>query len=129
MRSVNRVTILGNVGRSPDIKYTQKGNPVANFSVATTSWSSTKQAEITKWIPCVAYKKTAEVIRDYVGKGSRIFAEGAVDVQSWTDRKTGDNRIKVQVVINNVVLLDTRNNDSAGQQEELSPLQDDDIPF
>ena len=152
MKSLNRVTLLGNVGKDPEMKATVGGTTVANFSLATTKGvkdGSGKWNDVTTWHNLVAFGRTAEIIRDYVSKGSKLYIEGELQTRSWDDKETGQKRYKTEIVIQEISLLSpkqdnsnksyTRDNSGYGQYtqqastkpDELnSPeITDDDIPF
>lgn len=154
-KSVNKVFLLGHVGKDPEIKATQAGNMVVNFSLATTdrvkdqggNWN-----DRTEWHNLVAFKRTAEIIRDYVHKGSRLYIEGKVVTRSWDDKDRGKKAYRTEIIVNDVSLLDgrgdqnvnrnanstSRDNDSrayaharGGQQDDYGDLgiDDSEIPF
>lgn len=114
-RTVNKVILLGNVGKDPDIRSTPSGSIVANFSMATTN--SYKDArgdwqDKTMWHNCAAFGKLAEVVRDYLKKGSKVYLEGRLDQDSWQDKGSGQTRTRDKVVAAELVLLDSKQVDS-----------------
>ena len=133
-KSVNKVILLGNVGKDPEIRATGGGTNVANFSLATTDrfkdQSGTWQ-DRTEWHSLVAFGRTAEIVRDYVKKGSRLYVEGKIQTRSW--EKDGEKKYKTDVLVNELVLLDGGQrteqpwNPPAQQAEE--EVTDADIPF
>jgi single-strand DNA-binding protein len=125
--SLNRVQLIGNVGKDPEIRRTQDGRPVANFSVATSeSWrdkNSGEKKEITDWHNIVCFnEKLCEVIEKYVRKGSKIYVEGAQKTRKWQDQQ-GNDRYSTEVVLQafngTIVLLDGK--DSSGFKKADSP--------
>jgi single-strand DNA-binding protein len=119
-KSVNIVILLGNVGKDPEIRQTPNGSLVANFSLATSyryKDSGGTWKDKTTWHSCAAFAKTAEIVRDYVKKGSKVYVEGRLDQDTWQDKKSGENRQRDKVVVNSIVLCD-------GKQESR-----DDIAF
>lgn len=145
MSGVNKVILVGRVGKDPEIKYTTSGDPVANLSLATSEkWKdkqSGKQQEKTEWHRLVAFKKTAEIISQYVKKGSQLYIEGKLQTRKWQDQ-SGDDRYTTEIVIANMQMLDSRDSSPAPQQaSQQAPQQapqpvppsidsfDDDIPF
>ena len=89
MASVNKVTLIGNVGKDPEIRYTQSGEPIANFSLATSeSWTdkSGQKQEKTEWHRVEVFGKTAQVVRDYVTKGKPLYVEGSIKYDEYTDK-------------------------------------------
>jgi single-strand DNA-binding protein len=151
--SVNKVILLGNVGKDPDIRTTPSGITVANFSIATSKRvkdASGNWNEKTEWHNLVAFSRRAEVIRDYVRKGSKVYIEGELQTRSWDDRQTGEKKYKTQVEIYTLILLGGNNErqsnsnyqpennsyrqDSYSRQTRSEPfvsdeITDDDIPF
>lgn len=106
-KSVNRVIILGNVGRDPESRTTGSGSTVANLSIACSERrkdASGNWQDAVEWISLVAFGRTAEIIRDYVKKGSRLYVEGKLQTRSW--EKDGEKKYKTDVLVNELVLLD-----------------------
>lgn len=134
-KSVNKALILGNVGKDPEIKSTGSGTLVANFSIATSDRQKDSHGnwqDKTEWHSCVAFAKTAEIVRDYVKRGSKLFIEGKIQTQSWDDRQTGEKRYRTQIIVNELTLLSGA---ESGQQRHEEPrkdyaeVNDEDIPF
>ena len=91
-KSVNKVILLGNVGKDPEIRSTGGGTMVANFTLATSDRQKDAQGnwqDRTEWHNLVAFKRTAEIVRDYVKKGSKLYVEGKIQTRSWDDKETG----------------------------------------
>src|SRR5260370_35955895 len=106
-KSVNKVLLLGNVGKDPEVHSLRSGI-VVNLSLATNESFKDGHGEWqerVEWHNLVAYQRTAEIIRDYVRKGSRIFIEGKLRTDSWEDRQSGGRRYKKEIVILEVSLL------------------------
>ncbi len=101
MASVNKVILIGNVGKDPDIRYTQAGEPIANFSLATSeSWTdrSGQKQEKTEWHKVVVFGKPVKVVQDYVTKGSPLYVEGAIVYGSYTNKDGNKvNTTEIQV--------------------------------
>ncbi len=96
-KSVNKVILLGNVGKDPEIRSTPSGTMVANFTLATSDRYQDAQGnwqDRTEWHKLVAFKRTAEIIRDYVKKGSKLYIEGKLQTRSWDDKETGAKRYR-----------------------------------
>jgi single-strand DNA-binding protein len=114
MASVNKVILIGNVGRDPEIRYTQSGEPIANFSLATNEvWNdkSGQKQERTEWHRVEVFGKTAQIVRDYVTKGRPIYIEGSIRYDEWTDKdgnKRNTTKIRVSGPGSRVVLLGGR---------------------
>jgi single-strand DNA-binding protein len=136
-RSINKSVLLGNVGKDPDIRTTPGGAIIANFSIATEDRRKDAQGNWqpeTEWHNCVAFKRTAEIVRDYVRKGSKLYVEGKGVTESWDDKQTGAKRYAHKVVVFELILLsgkDEQNKTSyaAPPSADTQPIGDDDIPF
>lgn len=101
MASVNRVILIGNLGRDPEIRYTQGGEPIANFSLATNeAWTdrSGQKQERTEWHRVEVFGKAAQVVRDYLSKGRQVYVEGSIRYDEWTD-KDGNKRNTTKIHI------------------------------
>jgi single-strand DNA-binding protein len=145
MASVNKVILVGNVGRDPEIRYTQSGEPIANFSLATSeTWNdkSGQKQERTEWHRVEVFGKTAQVVRDYVTKGRPLYIEGSIAYQEYTDKdgiKRNTTKIKVSGFNSKLVLLGSRGGDSGGGARPAASANepagddfqaaDDDVPF
>lgn len=133
MASVNKVILIGNLGKDPELKYTPAGQPVATFSLATTEKFSGKDGqkqEKTEWHTVVAWGKLAEVVNQYLAKGKSAYVEGKIQTRSWED-KDGNRRYKTEIVASSVQFLSPAKSDE-GQQisgSDAHPISDDDIPF
>lgn len=144
-KSVNKVLLLGNVGKDPEVKFTSNGTAVANLSLATSEHYKDKQGqqqERTEWHHLVAYQRTAEVIRDYVKKGSKLYIEGRIQTRSWDDRDSGQKKYKTEIVIADLGLLSSNGQQNGGKADPASQhnagskdtysdlgIAPDDIPF
>jgi single-strand DNA-binding protein len=149
-KSVNKVILLGNVGKDPEVKFLPSGLPVANLTLATSDRFKDKAGEWqdrTEWHNLVAFQKTAEIIRDYVKKGAKLYVEGRIQTRSWDDQASGQKKYRTEIIINDVVLLSGRGEEGGGggprsntssfdqrapaQHEEFAgtEITDDDIPF
>jgi len=101
MPSVNRVILIGNLGKDPEIRYTQAGEPIANFSLATNeAWTdkSGQKQERTEWHRVEIFGKAAQVARDYLAKGRQVYLEGSIRYDEWTD-KDGNKRNTTKIHI------------------------------
>jgi single-strand DNA-binding protein len=120
MASVNKVILIGNVGRDPEIRYTQSGEPIANFTLATNEvWNdkSGQKQERTEWHRVEVFGKTAQVVRDYVTKGRPVYLEGSIRYEEWTDKdgnKRNTTRIRVSGPGSRLVMLGGRGEGGGG---------------
>jgi single-strand DNA-binding protein len=140
MSGVNKVILVGRLGQDPDIKYTASGDAVANLSLATSeSWKDRQgvKQEKTEWHRVVAFKKLAEIIANFVRKGSQIYIEGKLQTRKWQDQ-SGQDRYTTEIVASQMQMLDSRNTEPSqepAQQAAPQPVPpsmdnfDDDIPF
>ena len=139
MASVNRVILIGNLGRDPELPYTPSGTAVANFSLATTDRFSNKQGERqerTEWHRIVAWGRTAELCAQYLSKGRSVYVEGRLQTNEWED-KEGQKRRTTEIVAQTVQFLGGRNAGesggapppSSGGGPDSPPPPSDDIPF
>ena len=107
-KGVNKVFLLGNVGKDPEIRTTAGGMTVASFSLATADRAKDQQgnwADKTEWHNLVCFQRTAEIVRDYVKKGTQIFVEGKIQTRSWDDKTSGEKKYKTEILVNDLSLL------------------------
>jgi len=148
MRSLNRVQLIGNLGQDPEVRYTNSGKAVCNFSLATTaSWKDAEgnAQDKTEWHKVVAWGKLAEICSQYLAKGRMVFVEGRLQTRKWQG-KDGSDRYTTEVVIDNMIFLGGREGagrggspagaEGGGDARAESPtpagaqgFDDDDIPF
>jgi single-strand DNA-binding protein len=121
MSSVNKVILIGNLGKDPEMRYLPSGEAIANFSVATSeNWTdktSGDKKEQTEWHRVVFFGRTAEVIGQYVKKGSKIYVEGRLQTRKWQD-KEGQDRYTTEVRGDVMRMLDRRGEGSAPMDHE-----------
>jgi len=116
MSSVNKVILIGNLGRDPELRYTQTGQAVANFSLATTDRFSSKDGdkqERTEWHRIVAWGRTAEICAQYLAKGRSVYVEGRLQTNEWED-KDGQKKRTTEIVAQSVQFLGSRGGDGSG---------------
>ena len=116
-KGVNKVFLLGNVGKDPEIRTTAGGMTVASFSLATADRAKDAQgtwADKTEWHNLVCFQRTAEIVRDYVKKGSQIFVEGKIQTRSWDDKTSGEKKYKTEILVNDLSLLGGRGEGGSG---------------
>ncbi len=155
-RGVNKVILIGNLGQDPEVKYMPNGGAVTNVTIATSeSWkdkSTGEQKEKTEWHRVVFFQRLAEIVGEYLKKGSKVYIEGKLQTRKWQDQ-SGNDRYTTEVVANEMQMLDSRGgggggdgnfNQSPSQSSGAAPQQqkpaaapagggmgdfDDDIPF
>ena len=107
-KGVNKVFLLGNCGKEPEIRTTNGGMTIANFTLATADRQKDAQGnwqDKTEWHNLVAFQRTAEIVRDYVKKGTQLFIEGKIQTRSWDDKESGQKRYKTEILVNELSLL------------------------
>ena len=110
-KSVNKVILVGNLGKDPEIKYTPSGVPVAKFSLATNERFKDKNGEWqdrTEWHNIVAWQRLAEIVGEYVKKGSKLYIEGKLQTSSWEDKQSGEKKYRTEIIAQDLVLLGGR---------------------
>src|ERR1700751_2103905 len=115
-KSVNKVILLGNVGKDPEIRSTGGGTMVANFTLATSDRQKDAQGnwqDRTEWHNLVAFQRTAEIAAEYLKKGGKVYIEGRLHSDSWDDKETGQKKYKPEIIVNDLVLLGGR--DAGGE--------------
>ncbi len=138
-RSLNKVQIIGNLGKDPEMRYTPSGKSVTTFSVAVSrSWSSTdgERHNETEWFNVVAWDKLAETCKQYLSKGQQVYIEGRLQTRHWDD-KEGQKHTRVEVVTNEMIMLDRRDsNNTHTQDADVAPSDigataaaEDEFPF
>jgi len=129
-KGVNKVIILGNVGKDPESKYLPSGGAVTNIAVATSeSWkdkNTGQQQEKTEWHRVVFFNKLAEIVNEYVRKGSKIYIEGSLRTRSW--EQDGVTKYATEIVANEMQLLDSRNGGPAAVQSNDAPARPQQTP-
>lgn len=126
---LNKAQIIGRVGRDPEMRYSTTGEPIASFSVATSERYKDKATgnavEKTEWHNVTAFKRLADIIGEYVKKGSLVYIEGKLNTRKWQD-KDGQDRYTTGIVANEMKMLSSRGDAKPASQQ---PEADDDIPF
>ncbi|HYK51847.1 MAG TPA: single-stranded DNA-binding protein [Terriglobales bacterium] len=156
-KSVNKVILIGNLGKDPELRSTPSGTPVAKFTLATNDRYKDKDGQWqdrTEWHNITAWARTAEIAGEYLKKGGKVYIEGSLRTHSWDDKTTGQKKYMTEVVVNDLVLLGGRgegggggdyaggsrgassggnNFDQRTHEAEpataSSPISDEDIPF
>lgn len=141
---INKVILLGNLGRDPEIRSLPSGQPVASFSIATSrKWRDKEgnRQEETEWHNIVCFGRQAEIAGQYLTKGKQVFIEGRIRTSSWEDRQSGEKKYKTEIICENFQMLGSRGDGgggggyrqpaapAAGGGDLGGPPEDDDIPF
>ncbi len=134
-RGLNKVMIIGHLGRDPEMRYTPSGRPVASFSVAVSrNWKSSngERRSETEWFKIVAWGRLAEICKEYLHKGQQVYIEGRLQTRKWED-KEGQQRTSVEVVANEMTMLGERR--EKGMSDDISAespppeMDEDEFPF
>ncbi|MEM1249837.1 MAG: single-stranded DNA-binding protein [Acidobacteriota bacterium] len=134
---VNKVILVGNLGRDPELRSTPSGQTLAKFSVATTrKWRDRdgNRQEQTEWHNIVCWGRQAEVAGQYLTRGKQVYVEGRLQTDSWEDKETGKKMYRTEIVCDNFQMLGSRGDAPSaprhdGPQDNYGPADDDDIPF
>jgi single-strand DNA-binding protein len=149
--SVNKVLLIGNLGKDPEVRYTPNGLAVANITIATTEvWkdkTSGENQERTEWHRVALYNRLAEITGEYLRKGSKVFIEGRLQTRKWQDKTTGQDRYTTEIIADTLEMLGKSGGGAGGEnhekatpttaakssaeapQVEMDSSFDDDIPF
>ena len=129
-RGLNKVMIIGNLGRDPEMRYTPSGRPVTTFSVATSrSWNTSegeKHVE-TEWFNVVAWSNLAEICKQYLIKGQQVYIEGRLQTRHWDDQE-GNKHTSVEIVANEMIILGERR-DTGETTSETETVEEEEFPF
>ena len=134
---MQKVLLIGHLGWDPEVKYSQQGTAVAQFSVASTErWKNREgePQEHTEWFAIKAFGRRAEIVGEHLHKGSRVYVEGRKRTESWDDKQTGAKRYRDLVYIDRIEFLDSRSGgngqrDATEGASEETTVTDQDIPF
>ncbi len=111
-RGVNKVILIGNLGNDPEVRYTPNGSAVANITLATSSsWRDKQSGELqerTEWHRIAFFNRLAEIVGEYLHKGSKIYVEGSLRTRKWQDKNTGTDRYTTEIIANEMQILDNR---------------------
>lgn len=150
MRGVNKVILVGNLGKDPEVQYLDNNVSLARFTLATNDSYKDKdgnRVDQTEWHNVVAWRGLAKIAEDYLKKGSRIYLEGKIRTRSWEDKQSGEKKYATEIVADNFIMLDKKGDDSGAgnysapasksttRQEmpsapaEEPATQGDDLPF
>jgi single-strand DNA-binding protein len=129
-RGLNKVMIIGRLGRDPEMRYTPSGRPVTTFSVATSrSWNTAdgERRTETEWFNVVAWSSLAEICNQYLVKGQQVYIEGRLQTRQWEDDQ-GKRHSSVEIVANEMIILGPRRSESNAEDEDEC-LEEDEFPF
>jgi single-strand DNA-binding protein len=136
-RGLNKVMIIGHLGREPEMRYTPSGRPVTSFSVATTrTWNSPdgERREETEWFNIVSWGNLAEICKQYLTKGQQVYLEGRLQTRRWEDQE-GKKHYTTEVVANEMIMLGDRpmrsnaSAEGAGYNAPEPSVEEDEFPF
>lgn len=128
-RGLNKVMIIGNLGRDTEMRYTPSGRPVTTFSVATTrSWNTSEgeRRKETEWFNVVAWGSLAEICNQYLTKGQQVYIEGRLQTRRWEDSE-GQKHSSTEIIANEMIMLGERRDGKPGDQDEAN--ENEDFPF
>jgi len=148
-RGVNKVILIGNLGKDPEVRYTPSGTAIANITLATSeSWKDKQtgeNVERTEWHRVVFYQRLAEIVGEYLRKGSKVYVEGRLQTRKWQDKNSGQDRYTTEIIADSMQMLDSKGgSSSSASYEKTVPTHhstaestaapaletfDDDIPF
>jgi single-strand DNA-binding protein len=129
VRGLNKVLVIGNVGRDPEMRYIPSGKPVTSFSVATSrSWTNSEgeRREETEWFNVVAWGNLAEICKQHLRRGQQVYIEGRLQTRSWEDHE-GKKRFRTELVASEMILLGGRR--SASEAIESTGVGEEEFPF
>lgn len=152
-KSLNKVILIGNVGKDPDIRYTPSGVAVAKVSLATNESYKDKSGEWqerTEWHNLVFWQRLAEIVGEYAPKGKKLYVEGRLQTSSWVDKQSGEKKYRTEIIVQDLLLLGNGNGNGNGNHDsnerpsedsgraagfasrpehQESGITDEDIPF
>ena len=119
-RSMNKVILVGNLGKDPEMRYMPNGNAVANFSIATTeSWKNKQTGEYenqTEWHNLTVFGKFGEMCGQYLKKGAKVYVEGKIKTEKWQDKTSGQDRFSTKIIVSELQMMDARTEGQGGGQ-------------
>ena len=136
-RGLNKVMIIGHLGKDPEMRYTPSGRPVTTYTVAVSrSWNSAdgERHTETEWFNIVAWGNLAEICKQYLTKGQQVYIEGRLQTRRWDD-KEGQKHTSVEIVANEMMMLGDRRDASHGSEEQSASTEvepaatEDEFPF
>ena len=140
-KSLNKVMLIGNLGKDPELRFTSSGVPVATFTIATNeSWKDQEGnlQERTEWHNIVAWRKLAEICGEWLKKGKKVYIEGKIQTRSYDDKNTGAKKYMTEIVADSLIMLDGKSAGAAPGEGPAAPsapepasggVSNDDLPF
>jgi single-strand DNA-binding protein len=136
-KSLNKVMLIGNLGKDPELRYTTAGVAVATFSLATNeSWKDQdgNMQERTEWHNIVAWRKLAEICGEYLRKGKKVYIEGRIQTRSYDDKNTGTKKYVTEIVADSMIMLDGKPMESSSPAPAMEASgtlasKEEDLPF
>ena len=132
-KSLNKVLLLGHIGKDPEIRTAAGGALIANLTLATNDrrkGADGTYTDVSEWHTLIAFSRIAELCRDYVKKGSQVFVEGRLQTRGWDDKESGQKKYKTEILVNELTLIGGK-----GKQEDVEAnihgqhITDSDVPF
>ena len=130
-RGLNKVMIIGNLGRDPEMRFTPSGRPVTSFSVAVNrSWNTPEgeRREETEWFNVIAWGNLAETCKQYLSKGRLVYVEGRLQTRRWEDAE-GKKHFSTEVVANEMIFMEDRREAGSGPAHPPATTEEDEFPF
>ncbi len=128
-RGLNKIMIIGRLGRDPEMRYTPSGRPVTSFTVATSRSWNTSEGERrveTEWFNVVAWSNLAEICKQHLTKGQQVYIEGRLQTRNWDDAE-GNKHTSIEIVANEMIILGERR--EAEGSSETESIEEDEFPF
>lgn len=121
-RGINKVILIGHLGRDPELRYSPSGSAVAQLKLATTeTWKDKqtgKKTEKTEWHTISLFNRLAEIANEYLRKGSKVYIEGSLRTRKWQDKKTGEDKYSTVIVASELQMLDGKSKDSGDYRQQ-----------
>jgi len=130
-RGLNKVMIIGNLGRDPEMRYTPSGRPVTTFSVASSRTWNTSEGEKrveTEWFNVVAWSSLAEICKQHLTKGQQVYIEGRLQTRHWDDSE-GNKHTSVEIVASEMIILGERRDSAETTTSDAETVEEDEFPF
>lgn len=123
-RDLNKVQLTGHLGQDPEVTYTTTGSARATFTLATNHTWKDCEGQVqqdTQWTPIVAWDKLGEICAEYLRQGSRVYVEGRLQTRSWEDQDSGEKRSRTEVVLNEMIMLDSKRDSDEAAAPDPDP--------